>query len=196
MGRKPTGKRQHLLFYVARFLIMMLWISACSHVPQSWQARQNLSQAKTLLANGHYQAALGKTEQVLSSDPGTPSVEAFYLMGIIYAHPQNPDSSLDRSLESFHILIKKHPKSDLTREAEAWISTLRKIKKMDKEILELKDQIDKLKEIDLGIEEKKRGESPRIQKMDREIMELKDQMDKLKEIDLGIEEKKRRESPH
>ena len=160
MGRKPTGKRQHLLFYLARFLIMMLWISACSHVPQSWQARQNLSQAKTLLANGHYQAALGKTEQVLSSDPGTPSVEALYLMGIIYAHPQNPDSSLDRSLESFHILIKKHPKSDLTREAEAWVSTLRKIKKRDKEILELKDQIDKLKEIDLGIEEKKRRQLP------------------------------------
>jgi len=58
MGRKPTGKRQHLLFYVARLLIMMLWISACSHVPQSWQARQNLSQAKTLLANGHYQAGV------------------------------------------------------------------------------------------------------------------------------------------
>ncbi|MBW1829597.1 MAG: hypothetical protein JRI74_09275 [Deltaproteobacteria bacterium] len=95
-----------------------------------------------------------------SSDPGTPGVEALYLMGIIYAHPQNPDSSLDRSLESFHILIKKHPKSDLTREAEAWVSTLRKIKKRDKEILELKDQIDKLKEIDLGIEEKKRRELP------------------------------------
>ena len=61
--------------------------------------------------------------------------------------------------------------------------------------MELKDQIDKLKEIDLGIEEKKRGELPRIKKMDREILELKDQIDKLKEIDLGIEEKKRRESP-
>ena len=195
MGRKPTGKRQHLLFYVARLLIMMLWIAACSHVPQSWQTRQNLSQAKALLANGHYQAALGKTQQVLSSDPGTKGVEALYLMGIIYAHPQNPNSSLERSLESFHILVKKYPESELTREAEAWISTLRKIKKMDKEILELKDQIDKLKEIDLGIEEKKRRELPRIEKMDEEILELKDQIDKLKEIDLGIEEKKRRESP-
>jgi len=196
MGRKPTGKRQHFLFYVARFLIMMLWIASCSHVPQSWQARQNLSHAKALLANGSYQAALMETEQILRSDPGTTGVEALYLMGIIYAHPQNPNSSLERSLESFQILIKKYPNSDLTREAEAWVSTLRKIKKMDKEILELKDQIDKLKEIDLGIEEKKRGELPRIKKMDREILELKDQIDKLKEIDLGIEEKKRRELPH
>ena len=160
MGRKPTGKRQHFLFYVARFLIMMLWLASCIHAPQSWQARQNLSNAKALLANGSYEAALRETELVLSSDPETTGVEALYLMGIIYAHPQNPNSSLGRSLESFQILIKKYPKCDLSREAEAWVSTLRKIKKMDQEILDLKDQIDKLKKIDLGIEEKKRRESP------------------------------------
>ena len=139
---------------------MMLWIASCSHIPQSWQARQNLSHAKALLASGNYQDALVESEQVLSSDPGTTGVEALYLMGIIYAHPQNPNSSLERSLECFQILIRKHPKSDLTREAEAWVSTLRKIKKMDKDILELKDQIDKLKKIDLGIEEKKRRDLP------------------------------------
>lgn len=101
-----------------------------------------------------------ETEQVLGSDPGTTGVEALYLMGIIYALPQNPNSNLERSLESFQTLIKKHPNSDLTREAEAWVSTLRKIKKQDKEVLDLKDQIDKLKKIDLGIEEKKRRELP------------------------------------
>ena len=162
MGRKPTGKGQHLLFYVAHSLIMMLLLASCIHGPQSWQARQNLSNAKALLANGSYEAALRETELVLSSDPGTTGVEALYLMGVIYAHPQNPNANLERSLESFQILIKKYPESDLTRETEAWISKLRKIKKMDREILELKDQIDKLKEIDLGIEEKKRRESPRV----------------------------------
>jgi hypothetical protein len=148
------------------------------------------------LSSGSYQAALSKTEQVLRSDSGTAGDEALYLMGIIYAHPENPSANLEKSLESFQILTKKYPKSDLSPDAEAWVSNLRKIRKKDKEILELRDQIDKLKKIDLRIEEKKRGESPSIEEKEKEILELKEQLDKLKKIDLGIEEKKRRDTLH
>ncbi len=139
---------------------MVLWITACSHFPKTWQTGQDLSKAKTLMAKGNYKAALRETEQILSSNPQTRSDDALYLMGIIYAHPQNPRTNLDRSLESFRALIKKHPLSDLRREAEAWVSKLQKIKDMEEKILALKDQIDKLKKIDLGIEEKKRRNLP------------------------------------
>ncbi len=139
---------------------MILWFTACSHLPRTWQAGPDLSHAKAFMAKGNYKAALRETEQVLSSTPQTRGDEALHCIGIIYAHPQNPGSNLEQSLESFQALIKKHPHSDLTQDAEAWVSTLQKIRDMDKQIRDLKDQIDKLKKIDLGIEEKKRGNLP------------------------------------
>ncbi len=160
MGRKRTWKRQHFLFFFACFPIMILWITACSHLPTTWQAGQNISHARSLMAKGNYKAALRETEKVLSSNPQTRGDDALYFMGIIYAHPQNPGSNLERSLESFQSLIKKYPQSDLVLEAEVWVSKLQKMRDMDEKILELKDQIDRLKEIDLGIEEKKRRKLP------------------------------------
>ena len=106
------------------------------------------------------QGCAGKIEEILRSGQVDHADEALYLMGVIYAHPKNPGASLNRSIESFQILIKKHPQSDRRQEAVAWISKLRKIRTMEKEILDLKDQIDKLKKIDLGIEEKKRRNLP------------------------------------
>ncbi len=160
MGRKRTWKRQHFLFCFACFPIIILWFTACSHLPRTWQAGQDLSHAKAFMAKGNYKAALREAKQVLRSNPQTRGDEALYCIGIIYAHPKNPGSNLKRSLESFQSLIKKHPHSDLTQDAEAWVSKLQTIRDMGKQILDLKDQIDKLKKIDLGIEEKKRRNLP------------------------------------
>lgn len=160
MGRERTRKWQHLLFYFACCLILTTLIPACAHVLESWQSENPLSRAKTLMENGKYKAALQEIEEILHSERKNQADEALYLMGVIYAHPKNPDASLNRSIESFNILIKKHPQSHLKQEAVAWVSKLRKIRAMEKEIMDLKDQIDKLKKIDLGIEEKKRRNLP------------------------------------
>ncbi len=113
---------------------MILWFTACSHLPRTWQAGQDLSHAKAFMAKGNYKAALREAKQVLSSNPQTRGDEALYFMGIIYAHPQNPGSNLERSLERFQSLIKKHPQSDLALEAEVWVSKLQKMRDMDEEI--------------------------------------------------------------
>ncbi len=160
MGRKRTGKRQYLLFYFIACLIMTTGMTACAHFEGPRQAENPISQARTLMKNEKYEAALREIEEILRSDQENQADQALYLMGVIYAHPKNPVASLDRSTENFQILIKKYPHSDLKQEAVAWVSKLRKIRTMEKEILDLKDQIDKLKKIDLGIEEKKRRKLP------------------------------------
>ena len=160
MGRKRTWKRQHLLFYFVCCLIITSGLTACAHLEETWQPEDPILQATTLMQNGKYKAALGKIEEILRSGQVEQADEALYLMGVIYAYPKNPGASLKRSIESFQILIKKHPQSNRKQEAVAWISKLRKIRTMEQEILDLKDQIDKLKKIDLGIEEKKRRSLP------------------------------------
>ena len=175
MGREQTRKRQHFLLYLACFLIMPSGIPACGHFPMSWQANEHLADAKSLMVKGNYEGALRKTEETLRLFPRTIEDEAYYLMGIIYAHPQNPSLNLARSLETFEFLISRFPKSNLKQTAEVWVSVLRKIRDMEQEIIQL---------------------SETIPEKNNEIRNLRLQLEKLKKIDLGIEEKKRRKAPY
>jgi outer membrane protein assembly factor BamD (BamD/ComL family) len=149
-------------------------IAACSHFPIPWQARHQIEGAKVLLKKGDFDAALKDTEAVLRTSPETMGDEALYLIGIIYAHPQNPGSNWQRALESFQTLIEKYPGSEFVQASEAWSSLLLKITETEREIAQLKDMINT-----------KQGE----------VENLKNQIDNLKKIDLGIEEKKRRNLP-
>ena len=126
------------------------------------------------MSKGDFDAALKNTEDVLRTSPESMRDEALYLIGIIYAHPRNPRSNRQRSLESFQTLIEKYPGSKLVQESEVWSSVLLKLTDTEREIAHLKETINK-----------KQGE----------VENLKTQIDNLKKIDLGIEEKKRRNFP-
>ena len=88
-------------------------------------------------------------------------------MGLIYAHPDNPNPDCQKSLECFQRLVKEFPKSGVRDEAEIQVLFLQRLnkeinilkgrlKEEKKRIDNLENQIEKLKEIDLVIEEKKR----------------------------------------
>ncbi len=175
MGGKRARKRQHFLLYPACFLIMALIIPACTHLPTAWQGKQHLEDAKRLIAQKNFDAALKETEALSSSFPQTMGDEALYLKGIIYAHPQNPCSNSARSIESFQALIRKYPQSDLIQVSEVWVLILGKIDDMNREITQLRESVT-IKQIEIG--------------------DLRTQIEKLKKIDLGIEEKKRRNLSH
>ena len=84
-------------------------------------------------------------------------------MGLNYAHAENPNPDNQKSIECFKIIIEEFPKSSIRDEAGIWILFLQKTienkKRFDNlqhQNENLKDQIEKLKKIDLGIEDKKR----------------------------------------
>jgi len=108
---------------------------------------------------------------------------ALYAMGLIYAYPEYPDANYETSLTFFKKLIREYPESGFKNQAKIWISILNQTteneKEMDKnkkqidllenalksekkQIKNLQNQIKGLKEIDLGIEEKKREALPEI----------------------------------
>lgn len=171
MGRKRTGKRQHFLLYLACLLIMALGIPGCTHLPFTWQGREHLATAKSLMVQKNFDAALKETEALLDAFPQSMGDEALYLRGLIYAHPQNQNSNWERSMESFQLLRTKYPKSDLIQPTEVMISLLSKIGDMNQKISQLKET---------------------VTKEQTEVDNLRTQIEKLKKIDLGIEEKKRR----
>jgi hypothetical protein len=56
---------------------------------------------------------------------------------------------LDKSLSSFLRLVKEHPQSPLADEAKIWIELLQENQKLNR-------MMEKSKEVDIAIEEKKR----------------------------------------
>ena len=106
---------------------------------------------------------------------------ALYMMGLIYANPGYTYVNYEISIHFFKKLIKEYPKSVFKDKAEIWnwllnqnINYAEKIDKNNKriallenelrtekkQIINLQNQIKRLKEIDLGIEKKKREALP------------------------------------
>lgn len=130
---------------------------------KKWQGKQDLAKARTLMFKGDYDASLKYNKEVLRQFLRTLGDQALFQMGLNYAHPENPNPDNKKSIECFQSIIEEFPKSSIRDEAGIWILFLQKTienkKRFDnlqRQNENLKDQIEKLKEIDLGIEDKKR----------------------------------------
>jgi tetratricopeptide (TPR) repeat protein len=145
--------------------------------------------ARNRMQNGDYEGALKEYNEILKANPEKfPGDRALMEMGILFAYPDNPKRSNSKASGYFKRLIKEFPESYLIRESLAWVDALNKIGEYEARIktlaeknrvlkekvavLEKKDmecegqigsyeeQIRALKEIDIGIEEKKRQGAP------------------------------------
>jgi tetratricopeptide (TPR) repeat protein len=112
--------------------------------------REQLTQGHRLLAQGNYEGAAAENQKILSfSDPRSPKDEALLNLGVIYAHFGNPQRDIEKSIDFLKKLLKNYPKSPLAEQAKMWILILQ-------ENEELNRLIQKLKQVDIEVEEMKR----------------------------------------
>jgi hypothetical protein len=120
---------------------------------------------------------------------------ALFHMGLIWAHPDNPNRDYSKALGYLQQVARDFPNSallDESRVVEGSVNEIllrdSKIKENEKTINALTKQLGSMTEIQTGIEGKNEG-------LEETIKALKKQLNAMKEIDLGIEEKKREDSP-
>jgi tetratricopeptide (TPR) repeat protein len=114
------------------------------------EARDTLLRSQRLLAQGDFDGAAAAAQRVLSlSPPRASQDEALLTLGVIYAHPGNPKKDFTKSLEFFRRLVKEYPKSHSAEQGKVWIGVLQENQKLN-------EVIQKSKQVDLEIEEKKR----------------------------------------
>jgi hypothetical protein len=77
-------------------------------------------------------------------------------MGLIHAHPGYPKRDTTKSLALFRRLIKDYPRSPWVEQARAWAAVLQENEKLSRSVEELNRVIEKSKQVDIEIEEKKR----------------------------------------
>jgi len=150
---------------------------------QYGEANHLLLEAKLSFSSGDFLTSLKKNQEMLTRFPQKYGSHALYMMGLIYANPEYTYVSYDISIHFFKKLVKEYPESVFKDKAKIWIWLLnqnmdyaekndKKNKRIDllenelktekKEIINLQNQIKRLKEIDLGIEEQKREALPAI----------------------------------
>lgn len=194
MGRKYSRQRKHFFLYIACWISFLLAGTGCApyynlyndepfSFDQHSEANQLLLEAKLSFSSGDFLTSLKKNQEMLNRFPQKYGSHALYMMGMIYANPENTYVNYEISIHFFKKLVKEYPQSVFKDKAKIWIWLLnqnmdyaekvdKKNKRIDwlenelktgkKEIINLQNQIKRLKEIDLGIEEKKREALPAI----------------------------------
>jgi tetratricopeptide (TPR) repeat protein len=125
---------------------------------EEWeQAREPFLLSQKLVAEGNYEGALKENQRILSlSGQNPPGDEALFNIGLIHAHPGNTKKDYGKSLTFFRRLIKEYPQSSCFEQAKIWAGILQDNEKLSRSIEELSQVIEKSKQVDIEIEEKKR----------------------------------------
>lgn len=113
-------------------------------------AREHLLRGQKLLVRGDYEGSIAENQKVLAlSTHRAPEDEALFNIGLIYAHFGNPKKDYAKSLDSFKRMINDYPKSPLVEQAKILVGVVQETQKLNQ-------IIEKSKEVDIEIEEKKR----------------------------------------
>lgn len=159
-------------------MIMSAGCATISTFQMKSKAHKQLELAENLTSKGDYEGAMkayGDVVDLFPSDP--PGDRALFHMGLIWAHPDNPKNNYQKALTCFQRLVNVFPRSTLKDEAMVWINVMNELLRFEgkakdleeevsalkrrlngskKEVNALKTRLNALKEIDIGIEEKKR----------------------------------------
>jgi len=97
-------------------------------------------------AKGDFEGSLRESQKALTLlKDQSPADTAIFHMGLVYVHPKNPKKDNKRATYFFNRVIKGYPDSAWVEQAKIWVGVL--------------DGVEKLKQVDLEIEERKRDRS-------------------------------------
>ena len=114
------------------------------------EGRESQTRSQRLLAAGDFEGFINENQRILSvARPRSSKDEALFNLGLVYAHERNPKKDFLKSLDFFKRLIHEHPKSPLVEQAKVWVGLLQ-------EYESLNQVIQKLKQVDIEVEERKR----------------------------------------
>lgn len=152
------------------------------------EVKVHLVRGRTYLAQGEHGSALKEYEKVISlAGKDIPVDEALFYIGLINIHPVNPARDYGKSIVLFRRLIKDYPGSPLVEQAKTIVGLLHEkdtldrtterlnniteeqkkkvdrsnniIEEQKKTIDRLNNLIDELKQVDIGVEQKKRDKT-------------------------------------
>jgi hypothetical protein len=160
------------------------------------------------MTDRQYEASMAKNLTVLNNFPHSLTDQALFQMGLLYAHPENPNQDYQKSLGAFNKILNEYSQSHLRHQAQLWVLIVedtidkkQKIGILDKEKISLTRTVEQ-QQIEMAIMQKKLITRENVDLIDtlentiveqkQEITQLLEQIEKLKRVDLKIEEEKQK----
>ena len=208
MGTKQTGRRKYLFLHLACLGLLPFVIFGCLHFSKKLQGQQLLEEGMDQMVSRQYEASMAKNLTVLNNFPHSLADQALFQIGLLYAHPENPNQNYEKSIGSFNEILNGFSESRLRHQAQLWVvfirdvidkerkigiinnknvSLERTVEQQKIEITILQKKVETTKNVDLIAALEKA-----VDKQKKEINQLLEQIEKLKRVDLGIEEEKQK----
>lgn len=181
MGAKQTRTGQQFLLFAACCVMWTLTLTGCLHWTSQPPGEKQLREARNRFAAGDYRNALEISQRVMAQFPEHPVDQSLFQIGMVYAHPDNPQRNIQKAMQSFQGIIDRCPASHLQAEARLWLAVLGRLSAQEERIRLLSERNAPLEKA--------------LKSQKRKINRLQDQLEKLKRIDIRMEEKKRETIP-
>ncbi len=160
------------------------------------------------MADHRYEASMTKSINVLNNYPQSLADHALFQIGLLYAHPENPNQNYQKSLGAFNKILDGFSESRFRHQAQLWVLFIedaidkkQKIGRLDKEKISLTKTVEQ-KQTEIALLQKKLVSRENVDLIDtlentivkqkKEINQLLEQIEKLKRVDLKIEEEKQK----
>lgn len=169
MGKKQSGRREHLYLFSACVIITSILICGCAHLYEGVVTSPDFKEANDFFRRGNYKASLLKYEQIVAKYPLVGD-RALFDMGLIYAYTKNPQKDYQKSLECFQKVIKDYPESMYRQNSDVMVSLIDEVISKDKRIITQRKQIDKL---------------------EQQVEEFGKKIELMKEVDMTLKQKKK-----
>lgn len=198
MGGKPIGQWQQICICLALLIV----VSGCGLFDESNRRRElrdALSQAQLLLVRGDFDGSSRAFNNVIAIAKDQPPADAaYYHIGVIHAHPQNPRRDRQVALTSFDRVVSQFPDGTFAQPAKAWIAAFREIDATKQENERTKAEVHKSKqevEISRAATERAKQDAEKarveLEKSRQEFDRAKQLIEKSKQVDIEIEKKRR-----
>jgi len=153
MGRKRSRTRQLVYFCIAQLIALSL--SSCGLIPrpverEEDQAQVAVARARRLLTQQDFEGAAKENQRAITlARNRSPVDEALFQLGLISATVANPKRDNRVATGYFNRVIREYPQSPWVDQAKAWVGVLQANDK-------LVETLEKSKQVDIEIEEKRR----------------------------------------
>jgi TolA-binding protein len=118
------------------------WISVLNTIQECRQRQPLAQQDKTSAGPPDFEAAITADLKLLARDEDRPDPAVLYRLGLLSAHYANPKKDYKKAAAYMQRLVDQCPDSLLVDEARIWLGVF--------------DVIDKIQQVDIEIEEKKK----------------------------------------
>jgi tetratricopeptide (TPR) repeat protein len=197
MGRKSARAGKHLCFCIT--LLILSGCSLLSDWREQRQSRELMLQGHSLFIYGDYEGASDKyREAMILAHPHVPADAASYNIGLIYAHPNNPQRNNQKAIELFSKVIIDYAESPWVEQAKIWVGVLRQAERSAQEAEITREAIEQSKQAversRQDAEKFKLAAEKSKQEVDRTRQEMEKSrqvLERANQIDIEIEQKKR-----